>query len=854
MDMGFYQTINTTYGNEAVRKLKEWANTKIKLAKERNKRCFLLKCKHLGITPTHITSTTRPIEDLLIRQGIHGNITMYCNRLGSRLVNIEITASQRSITTLEKRLLTLKTDIITLTNEAVFHNFSGYQTIQYNRIFHKIKNNNINKLNNLQTKFLDKHIKANPNWVKNLTDVVIPSDILGYLALGPKFSIEPIIGKDISINNILADVDCITSLITDTSLKNITTARATNVITNIIHNSKNNKHSFIRSLHNKTSKFIKDNPNIILTRSDKGNVTVIMNKLVYLELSNSLITNSTSYTQLRSDPTLSIQRKCNSLIKTLSDSNQIDDLTRKKLTSYNGVSPKFYALPKIHKPTLSVRPIVASVGAPTEFLASFLTEILTKAYDYENEYYIKDSFQVTELFNGMILPDNYVIASLDVVSLFSNVYLDACLRAIHKNWDRIGTFCNITEDSFMNLISFLFDNTYFSFDNKIYKQTFGTPMGASISPILAAYVMDDLLDTVIPVLSFNLHFIKKYVDDIILAIPKDGTTEILDTINSYDPYIQFTIETENEENTVPFLDTKFIRSNNKITIDWYRKPCSSGRFLNYLSYHKHTVKLNLVKQMKARVLKISDPQFHRQNLNILLKLFTDNSYPPNLLKKILFSTPSLTAITNEPPNSGVNAIPGTIHNHSLNSNNHEVEEPADNCFYTSLPYIKDLTPKLLTIFKSVDLNLKIANRSVLTLNSLHSKLKDKTPLTLRSNVVYSIPCKDCNKSYIGQTSRPLKDRISMHKSDCRLHPERCALAEHAIDADHQMDFDSVKILASHSHHSKRLFLEMACIAQEGDCINRKTDVRHLSEIYSYLLWQERRNHTYIHLSDMTSFD
>lgn len=248
--------------------------------------------------------------------------------------------------------------------------------------------------------------------------------------------------------------------------------------------------------------------------------------------------------------------------------------------------------------------------------------------------------------------------------------------------------------------------------------------------------------------------------------------------------------------------------------------------------------------MKARVLKISDPQFHKKNLNILFKLFIDNSYPPNLLKKILFSTSPQGA----PPNTTIDVIPGT--NHNLRTN---LADPGNTCLYTSLPYIKDLTPKLLTIFKSIGLNLKIANRSVLTLNSLHSKLKDKTPLTLRSNVVYRIPCKNCNKSYIGQTSRPIKDRISLHKSDCRLHPERCALAEHVIDAGHQMDFDSVKVLASHSYHSKRLFLEMACIVQEGDCINRKTDVRHLSEIYSYLLWQERRNPTPNHHS-LTDLD
>lgn len=42
-----------------------------------------------------------------------------------------------------------------------------------------------------------------------------------------------------------------------------------------------------------------------------------------------------------------------------------------------------------------------------------------------------------------------------------------------------------------------------------YKQIFGTPMGSSISPILAQIILDDLLDECIPKLPFNLPFLKK---------------------------------------------------------------------------------------------------------------------------------------------------------------------------------------------------------------------------------------------------------------------------------------------------------------------------------------------------------
>lgn len=46
-----------------------------------------------------------------------------------------------------------------------------------------------------------------------------------------------------------------------------------------------------------------------------------------------------------------------------------------------------------------------------------------------------------------------------------------------------------------------------------------------------------------------------------------------------------------------------------------------------------------------------------------------------------------------------------------------------------------------------------------------SHLKDKIPTLKKSNVVYQISCLDCNKTYIGETSRNLETRINEHRRD-----------------------------------------------------------------------------------------
>lgn len=104
--------------------------------------------------------------------------------------------------------------------------------------------------------------------------------------------------------------------------------------------------------------------------------------------------------------------------------NYIDVITKKN-------SPKFYSLPKIHKPLLTVRPILSSVDSPTNYLSTYITDILTNAYNNDNLYYIKDSLYVKTEFNTTLIPPNYVIASLDGFYLFSNVYLELVTRVIY---------------------------------------------------------------------------------------------------------------------------------------------------------------------------------------------------------------------------------------------------------------------------------------------------------------------------------------------------------------------------------------------------------------------------------------
>lgn len=126
--------------------------------------------------------------------------------------------------------------------------------------------------------------------------------------------------------------------------------------------------------------------------------------------------------------------------------------------------------------------------------------------------------------------------------------------------------------------------------------------------------MDDLLNEVIKKLNYRLAFLKKFVDDLITALPESEIENTLEIFNSYDPNLKFTIEKEDEKRSVPFLDTRLYRVEGRIHLNWYKKPTASNKIINYHSDHPMKMKLNSIKEMNRRIEKICHPTFIKKKL------------------------------------------------------------------------------------------------------------------------------------------------------------------------------------------------------------------------------------------------
>ncbi|KMQ83530.1 hypothetical protein RF55_19764 [Lasius niger] len=71
--------------------------------------------------------------------------------------------------------------------------------------------------------------------------------------------------------------------------------------------------------------------------------------------------------------------------------------------------------------------------------------------------------------------------------------------------------------------------------------------------------------------------------------------------------------------------------------------------------------------------------------------------------------------------------------------------------------------------------------------------KDNLQNEKHNNVVYKIPCKNCNASYVGQTSRLLKTRINEHKNHIRRNTTQHSVTDHRLE-NHEFAWDKVEVL------------------------------------------------------------
>ena len=599
----------TEYGKESVQILRQREKLELKMADFQNHWRFTLRCLSQDLIPVSIKLKTtvntpkgiyivRKAERMLMNErvrSINNMITKFrwqidtcINSLGS-CIGVEameechgfisLRRERRHLNTLERQ--TKKFNLLWQRNIGGCSNFQHGG--KYREDSNKEKDKevpieiNSNQNNKAQESLTSKDEGGYRKWVHNLSKTPLTEDQEKVLARGPNFAIvaKPPVGKYISqIERVCQQLDQgkAEELRGETKaiLKNIRPPRP---------NISKREEKAIQELR-------KDQEKIILTM-DKGVAMVVLDKDDYIRNSEDLLKQDT-YRELAADPTNKYKNKLISLLKTIKSQAGINNSTYRILYPTGAVSPKYYGLPKIHKPGVPLRPIISNRGSATYETAKELDNII-KPLVGRSPYHVQNNKDFLENIKDMKLQPDECIMSFDVCALFTSIPIETAIVTIKKHLEEdqdLSKRTSMTVDHIISLLEFCLRNTYFSFQGRYYEQTEGAAMGSPISPLVANLFMEEFEKQAINTSTTPPVLWKRFVDDTFTIIKKNNKDSFLEHLNSINPKIQFTCEETREDGSMPFLDILVTpEDDGSLKTSVFRKATHTDLYLQWDSHH-----------------------------------------------------------------------------------------------------------------------------------------------------------------------------------------------------------------------------------------------------------------------------
>ena len=307
-------------------------------------------------------------------------------------------------------------------------------------------------------------------------------------------------------------------------------------------------------------------------------------------------------------------------------------------------------------------------------------------------------------------------------------------------------------------------------------------MAESYLQFLEKKAIDDALSRQPPI---SLKTYRRYVDDSHSRFQEvEDASTFKDILNEQDHRIQYTMETENtEEKSLEFLDIKAINNRQgSYEFKVFRKKAITNAQVRPTSSHDPKILNGIFKGFVHRAHKICSEQHLKDEIQFLTKVFVENGYDRNALKKLC-----------EEVETKLNAPMDTT------TTTDETEERTQTI---TLPWIPGVSPSLKKVFRKA--GYKVAFKAGANLAAILSK-KNKVQLPKNSHPgIYRIRCPCGVPPYIGKTKLRIRTRIKQHEEYvAKGQWKKSGSAQHAQNCEEGPLFEDAETVAVESRYFER---------------------------------------------------
>ena len=441
-----FNVIKSQYGVQVQRLVNIYTRAECKLARLREQLTFNIRCKYMKVILPSLK--VKP----LVKTAEGYRIAKECSY---RFLLARIKENVSSIKRLESDIRDRREDLRLALSS---HHFSTVHEVGLarSRYESKVSRSRMRRKFERLVRRCNEDVQKQGKWVVNLSSKELSQPEQSVLSKGLNFTPVP---KWVPISRFVVAIE--------NGLQTVSDDTAEDIRQRMIGLLKKFKlpRSNLSNEECKAIKKLQKDTSLAILPADKGRATVVMDMSQYDSKMVSLLSDESTYKVLKKDPTQSFERKMNGLLLKLKKEQRLPLAQYNALRSSSGSIPAIYGLPKVHKDSIPLRPIVSFCTSPTYNLSKYLVTLLSPLVGGSPSA-IKNSQDFVSFIQQQCLKEEEILVSFDVISLFTKVSVALALGVARRRLEcdeSLKDRTSLLVDDIMELLSLCLNATYFSF-------------------------------------------------------------------------------------------------------------------------------------------------------------------------------------------------------------------------------------------------------------------------------------------------------------------------------------------------------------------------------------------------------